>query len=112
MISWNELQTLFARSHTWMLVEDFCSTFVDPMDKKLDFMLVAKVQEVFEHLFEVFEQDIRLGEVTPAVTYCLEHDIRSVLKSAVYKIIPQDDVLAVKAIMVSAAEKERALLWN
>lgn len=112
MITWNSLITLFQRSHTWMLLEQYAEKYDVVAEKKLDFSVMAQVQDEFEHLSEVFEQDLRLGEVDETVRYCKDEECHSVLKSAVWKLLGKDDVLATKGIMVTDKEKERSASWN
>ena len=111
-MEWSSLKGLLGRSHALMLLEAFVSEHDVPAPRKLDFSVMANVQDEFEHLSEVFEQDLRLGEKTEAATYCEEEGYHSVLKSALWRLLPKDDVLAVKAVMVSDAEKERAGSWD
>ena len=111
MITWKSLITLFQRSHTWMLLEQYVEKYDVVAEKKLDFAVMAQVQDTFEHLSEVFEQDLRLGEVDAVAQYCKDEDYHSVLKSAVWKLLPKEDVLATKGIMVTDKEKERANGW-
>ena len=114
--SFEELRSLFSRSHTFMLLEDYVKTHDVPAPKKMDFTTLAKAQDDFEHLCEVFEQDLRLGEETDVVKWCKDSGHESVLRSALWFLLKKthDDpskVIAAKAVMVSDEEKERASGW-
>jgi hypothetical protein len=115
MVSWLALKELFMRSHTWRLLESYTSEYALPTAKKMDFVLLAKVQDDFDHLCEVFEQDVRLGPTNETVLYCKEQDVRSVLRSSVWLLLKDKDdaasLLAIKAIIVSDDEKARADNW-
>lgn len=112
MMDWDSLVTLFRRSHTWMLLEQYVERYDVVVEKKIDFAIMAQVQDEFEHLSEVFEQDLRLGETDRVAQYCKDEDHHSILKSAVWNLLPKDDVLATKGIMVTAEERERAATWT
>lgn len=65
-----------------MLLEDLVAVFGKPAGKKLDFVIMSQLQEAYDHLAEVFEQDLRIGEENELVLYCKEQqDV--ILKNAV-----------------------------
>ena len=82
MVDWQALKGLFSRSHTYLLLEELVALFGKPAEKKLDFVLMSQMQDSFDHLAEVFEQDLRIGEENDVVLYCRDkQDV--VLKNAV-----------------------------
>ncbi len=65
---------------------------------------MAEAQEAFEHLTEVLEQDLRLGEPTPLAKTCSAIGYELVLKNAVYylckeKGLDAKQLIATKAII-------------
>ncbi|MBN1275341.1 hypothetical protein JXA12_03545 [Candidatus Woesearchaeota archaeon] len=110
MVSWQALEDLFSRSHTLMLLERFVDRYAVPAGRNIDFSAMARARDDFSHLCEVFEQDLRLGDDCGLAAYCGDHE--SVLRSAVWRLVGRDDVLAVKGLLVTAEEKERAASWD
>lgn len=82
MVDWHGLKELFSRSHTFMLLEELVAVFGRPAGKKLDFSVMSQLQEAFDHLSEVFEQDLRIGEENELAAYCRDKQ-GLVLKNAV-----------------------------
>ena len=90
-MNWQTLQELFQRSHTYLLLEDLIKVFNKPADKKLDFKVLAEVQEAFDHLAEVFEQDLRIGEQNEVVEYCKDKQ-EQILKAALYHMCKEQNI--------------------
>lgn len=100
MITYSDAQTLLSRSYAAKLIEDYLDRFDQIVYGKLDFSLLSTREEVFEHLIDVFEQDLRIGEQSPTAEFA--QDKASLLvKAVIYKrLIDQgrnlEDNLALK----------------
>lgn len=116
MPTFDQLKELFSRSHTLLLLDDFAAVYAVPAPKKLDLAVMAKAQEDFEHLTEVFEQDLRLGEVTPTVEWCRQKGCALVLRAALWHLLQREQedaasLLACKAVLISDEEKVLSENW-
>lgn len=104
MTHFTAYKELFKRSHTWQLLEKYIDNYALPSPKKIDFRTMAEAQEAFEHIFEVLEQDLRLGEQTVTAKECTEQGCEFVLKNAVYYLCANKNedaknLIATKAII-------------
>jgi hypothetical protein len=115
--SFDDLWTLFSRSHTAMLLEDYVKTHDVQAPKKMDFSTLARAQEDFEHLAEVLEQDLRIGEHDQTAEWCKAQGHESVLKGALWAMLRKTHdnpsaVIAAKALVITEAEKALAMKWS
>ena len=109
-MDWKPLKELLARSHALMLVERFVEAYDKPAAKKLDLGLLAKREEDFEHIVEVLEQDLRLGEKTDLAVACAK-DPQQVIKEAIQTLVVEknpdaspENNLCLKGLFLSADE--------
>lgn len=112
-----EFWTLLSRSHTAMLLEDYIKTHDVAAPRKVDITILSQAQEEFEHLCEVFEQDLRLGEKEDVAEWCKTKGYESVLKSALWLLLKKkhDDpssLVAVKALVITEEERKLAEEWR
>lgn len=115
--SFTDVRSLFERSHTLLLLEDFAKCYAVAAPKKLDLFSLAKAQDDFEHLEEVFEQDLRLGQDSSVALWVKGVGYRAVLKAALWYLLKDSHtdpsaLLAVKAAIVDGAAKELAADWS
>ena len=111
MVSWDSLRALFGRSYAGRLLDGFVERFGVPVSGKVSFSDLAAAQESFDHLCEVFEQDLRLGGGSEAVSYCRGRHVE-VLKNAVWKLLQSSvdpsSTLAARSLLLS----EKLSLWR
>ncbi len=95
-ISEDEMRGLLARSYALRLVEDYVDTFDKPVMGKVPFQLLSDRQAAFDHIVDVLEQDLRLGEETPASEYC-KSDVNLALKRFILNLLlsrhPGEDIV-------------------
>ncbi len=82
----------------------------------MDFTQLSQAQDVFEHLTEVFEQDLRLSVETPAAKYVNETGYESVLRSALWYLLKKEHeepntLIATKVVVITDEERVRAEGW-
>lgn len=111
MVSWDSLRELFDRSYTGRLLDGFVERFGVPARGKVSFSDMAAAQESFDHLCEVFEQDLRVGGDSETASYCRGRHVE-VLKNAVWGLLQSvenpSSTLAAKALLLS----EKLSLWR
>lgn len=100
MITRTEAQELLSRSYAAKLIKDYLDRFDQVVYGKLDFTLLSTREEAFEHLMDVFEQDLRLGEHIPAAEFALKEP-SLIVKAVIYKRLIElgrglEDNLAIK----------------
>ena len=111
MVSWESLRSLLDRSYAGRLLDDFVARFGVPASGKVSFADMASVHEAFDHLCEVFEQDLRVGGDSDAASYCRGRHVE-VLKNAVWRSLQglgdPSSTLAARALLLS----ENLSLWR
>ncbi|MBW2983015.1 hypothetical protein KY327_01785 [Candidatus Woesearchaeota archaeon] len=111
MVSWDSLRGLFDRSYSGRLLDGFVGRFGVSTGAKPSFVDLAAAQESFDHLCEVFEQDLRLGVDSEAASYCRGRHVE-VLKNAVWMLLrsveDSSSTLAARALLLS----EELSLWR
>lgn len=79
---WEGLRELLDRSYAGRLVDDFAERFGHAAPVKISLQELAAREEALEHVVEVFEQDLRLGEQTGLVCTC-RSNVRGVVCAVV-----------------------------
>jgi hypothetical protein len=69
-ISWSQLQSLLDRSYAGRLLDSFLEVYDVPALARMPLSALAQQVDAFEHIVEVFEQDLRLGVDQPGVGLC------------------------------------------
>lgn len=106
---------LLGRSYSYKLVMGFIDQYDQNVYGKLDFSLLQQRQEYFDHIAEVFEQDLRLGEETAVAIFCQENPVL-VLLNILFVLVSKSnnnsvaDNLALKGL-ISDSEAHFASQW-
>ena len=111
MPSWNELLELFQRSHTWKLLQSYATQFSSSAPQKLPFLTLAQAQEEFQHLLEVFEQDLRLSPPTTISSYVTKTSPELILKATLTLLISTESIGA-KALLLNEQHQQLAQQWS